>query len=233
MPETPLKPTEPTGVEDVPSFFEAREPFEYVKLFWQAEEENARRQSARTNLLFSIIALSFGVGLFRIDFLTSVAGEPWPVRLLTLMPLALALGAFAMAMIIILWARDEPESGSRGRAGSTRVAPDEALADNSVDETGLASAEFKRGFLEELAQAQTRADSHKVLFNRVLRAATTLHERNATQKRRIDQAQRAMLIAVLGIVVALLGSMLKSWYGATDELGPAHASTAACAAADR
>jgi len=149
---------------------------------WEAEVENARRHSARLNLLLPAVLAVLGFGAFNLSWVgnRSTNLEPiwvvWIVKVLLLGSLLL----FMRALWILLAVRQ------RRRPRST----------SSYALTVSKGVESDPEGLDEQA-------ARRMAFESTYAAAVDLRRRNAAEGIRIDRGQQALLVAILHALLAV------------------------------
>lgn len=190
MPNEPLLPKE---------LVDNATPWEYAKLKWQAECENAERLSKRINLLMTALVALFGLGIFKIEWLRpsgvdSRIEPDWVAWLIK--------GALTVAIVLFSWALYRLTDQKWKPKGLTPRQEDE-IAEGE-------HASVRMEIPHELLTGDFEAQKYvSELFNRVYIAAINLRIRNVIRKKRIERAEQLIR---WGIVCIILSVVLHLWW---------------------
>jgi hypothetical protein len=175
----------------VPNGWETR--LAWASRSWEAEVENAQRLSTRMNIVLTVALAAAAAG-------TKVLGDALAIHPTDHGRLALLWAA--IGGVVCVFASFVRVLFKQGRSGRTSAASFYLLPPEDAGEVGPAGADpdfLKRAFLATSA------------------AAYDLYARNTEEKRRLDQAQQAL---VLGAALTLLSGALYTWDGSRSWHAP-------------
>lgn len=166
------------------SIFDDDTLIEHAERMWEAEVENARRLSQRVNLLFSVMAALFGLGLFKIEWYRkadeiSRINSVWAECLVRTL-LIIAIGCIAYAFWKLL--AHLPRKSESPQASHVLALDPE--------------------FLEHPGTSIRRAK--KAAFIKTYLAAQDLRRRNIRELERVDESQRPLIIGLSLVLISLL-----------------------------
>lgn len=171
---------------------------------WEAEEENARRLSVRVNLLLSVIAATFGLGLYRMDLYRDVSGDlvPMaPVWAMATIRWLLAVGACSLfAAFLAILGSYKPISFL---LGGLRWAVRSRGTTLPLEPIATASLVMPKRKMQPLMPFLTTEPERRT-FVHVYGAFLVLHRKNQDEQRRIDAGQQWLIIGLVLVLVSIL-----------------------------
>ncbi|MCH7814178.1 MAG: hypothetical protein IID40_09180 [Planctomycetes bacterium] len=181
----------PNEAEQIEALFADDTLPRHAERAWQAETENARRQSARAILLLSVLAAMFGLGLFKIEWTQAaddVARIPSGYAVFAIKAaLTLAIASFAAAFLGAISRRKSADEKTLFASGRLRL-PAAVIRQDSP----------------------TTARTRWFVFRATYGAVDDLRCRNERERRRLDAAQQWLII---GLGLVLVAMLVYTWSG--------------------